>query len=170
MAISIPRRDVRVVDVSDRPAKVNVVREGFQVPPPAINEQRVAGFLEDLIQLPPQQTPRVVSQSIPAGTKVTAGTVIDLVLAPKQVIPWDIFENVHAGVAGLFLPAADAALNNTQARQILLKYEDPADVPAAERTVLTNALQGTPLQVDAQDPARNFDRAFSTGRNALTFR
>jgi hypothetical protein len=170
MAISIPRQDVKIVDVSDRPAKVNVVREGFTVPPAAINEQRAAGFLEDLVQLPPQQTPRVVSQNIPAGTKVTAGTVVDLVLAPKQIIPWDIFENVHAGVAGQFLPAADAALSNTQARQILLKYDDPADVPETERAVLTNALQGTPLQVDPEDPDRGFDRAFSTGRNALTFR
>src|SRR5262245_3089071 len=91
---------ILTVDLSPEPAKAKVVREGYQVPAVALDTKKSDFFLENLKQIPPQQEPRVVSQTIPPGTKVLPGTAVDLVLAPTSTIPFDIFELPHKSLVG----------------------------------------------------------------------
>lgn len=70
-----------LIDLSPQPAQARVVREGFAVPAVALDTNRANFFIDNLRPIDVRQEPRVVSQSVPAGTKVLPGTAIDLVLA-----------------------------------------------------------------------------------------
>jgi hypothetical protein len=161
----------RIVDVSDKLAVAKVVREGFQVPQVALNAQAAAFFLDNLEIVTPRLTPRVVSQSIKPGTKVTAGTVVDLILAPSTDIPFSIFDNVHADLRQRNVATlVDGILQDAPTRQTLLKYEKAADVPAAERTALTQRFQSADIGIDDNTPDRSFEAAFNSARGALAFK
>lgn len=160
-----------LVEVDDKPAVAKVVREGFQVPAVQINQQATDFFLGGLVPLQPRQTPRVVSQSIKAGTKVNAGTVVDLILAPPTAIPFTIFDNVHKDLRTRNVAAlTDGILQDAATRQTLLKYEKASDVPAAEKTALTVQFASASIGVSEAAPETSFEAAFNSARGALAFK
>lgn len=163
-------QDVRLLDVSDKPAKAKVVREGFQVPPAAIDPAKAGFFLDNLVVVTPTDQPRVVSQSIPAGTRVTAGTVVDLTLAPRNTVPFSIFENIHVELAESPIVRLDPALDDPEVRRALLAAEKPDDLTPADRARVRERLSATDIAIDDSDPARSFDKAFNAARSALAFR
>jgi hypothetical protein len=160
------------VEVAPKPASAKVVREGFQVPIVALNAQAASFFLDNLPVVLPRQTPRVVSQSIAAGLRATAGTVVDLVLAPVSDIPFGIFDGVHRdlkqrNVATLL----DGMLAQPDIRQLVLKYDDPTNVPLADRTVLTQQFrQSADIAIDDTNVETGFAAAFQAARVALAFK
>jgi beta-lactam-binding protein with PASTA domain len=160
------------VEVAPQPAKANVLREGFQVPAVALNNQAADFFLENLEVLQPRQTPRVVSQSIKPGVRVTAGTVVDLVLAKSSDIPFQIFDGVHTGLRAQPL---DSLLNGMLAeptvRQTVLKYNKAEDVSATDRALLTQQFQrSAQISIDDSSPDTSFNAAFEAARVALAFK
>lgn len=159
-----------VVDLTPEPAKAKVVREGYQVPAVTLDAQKSTFFLENLKQITPKQEPRVVSQSIPPGTKVLPGTAVDLVMALTSTIPFDIFDGLHKSLAGKNLNTLDPILDDTTVRQTLLKYSTPADVSPADKTLLTNALAQVGVGVDEASADTGFNAAFNSARGALAFR
>ncbi len=162
---------VLVVDISATPAKAKVVREGYQVPAVKPDAKRADFFLDNLPVVDVRRQPRVLSQSIPAGTKVTRGTVVDLVLAPSGIIPFGIFDGIHVELAGRPLDTLINVLDqNPQARQTVLQYERVEDVPAAEREVVRAQLAQADIGIDDADPQRSFAAAFQSARTALAFK
>jgi len=161
---------VQFVDVSDKPAQAKIVRGGFPVPPVAVDPAAAGFFINQLIPIPTFQLPRVISQSVPAGTKVTSGTVVDLMLAPREIIPLDILPNLHPDLKGKAVPVLDPVLNDPAIRQILLNNTDPTSVGATDKTTLTNALKTAGVNVNEADATRNFASAFNAARGALAFR
>ncbi len=159
------------VEVAPQPATAKVVREGFQVPAVALNNQAADFFLDNLPVLQPRQTPRVVSQSIKPGTRVTAGTVVDLILAPASDIPFTIFEGVHRDLlernVGNLL---DGLLAEPATRQSVLKYQKAEDMPVAEREVLTQQFRQQQIVIDEANPDTGFTAAFNSARAALAFK
>lgn len=163
-------KEVRV-EVDDKPAVAKVVREGFQVPAVTFNPQRAEFFLDNLDIILPRQTPRVVSQSIKDGTKVSAGTVVDLILAPPSDIPFSIFDNVHRDLRARNVSVlVDGILQEPVTRQTLLKYDKAADVPASERAALTQQFQSANIGIDDAAPDTSFESAFNSARGALAFK
>jgi hypothetical protein len=161
----------RTVEVAPQPAVAKVVREGFQVPFAKVKDLEVERFLGGLDVVLPRQTPRVVSQSITPGVRVTAGTVVDLVLAPISDVPFGIFEGVHRdlrerNVATLL----DGMLATTATRQTILKYDKPEDVPQAERTTLIQQFETAQVAIDETSAEANFASAFNAARVALAFK
>lgn len=164
-------KELLFVDLSQKAAQAKIVREGYQVPTPKVDQVRTDFVLENLEIIAPKALPRVISQSIKAGTKVSKGTVVDLVLVPKSSIPFDMFEIVHADLAGRNVDAlTDTLLENTKARQILLNHENAEDIPAADREFLTNELVKAGVRVNDADAGRTFTKAFAGARGALAFR
>lgn len=160
-----------VLEVSAAPAKAKVVREGYQVPPVGLNKQAADFFIDNLRPLDPKQTPRVVTQSIPAGTKVTRGTTVDLVLAPPSDIPFDIFDNVHKDLKQRSVSdLVDTMLQNTTVRQTLLKYDKPEDVPTADKALLQAEFNKVQVTIDEAQPDTGFAAAFNSARGALAFK
>jgi hypothetical protein len=162
---------ILTVDLSPEPAKAKVVREGYQVPAVALDTKKSTFFLDNLKQIAPQQEPRVVSQTIPPGTKVLPGTAVDLVLAPTSTIPFDIFENPHKSLVGRNVNAlTDGILQDTTVRQTLLKYDNPADVTPQDKALLTSKFAEADVQVDEASADTGFTAAFNSARGALAFR
>ena len=168
-SVSKAASNVEFVDLSEAPAKARIVRQGYDVPAVKVDARRVDQFVGDLAQIPTRDLPRVVSQSIPGGTKVAAGTSVDLVLAPRTTIPFDIFEAVHADLSNKTLDAIDAVYADAAARKTLLTYETAAEVPASEKTHLVATLQEAGVSVDDSNPARTFAMAFDSARGGLAF-
>jgi hypothetical protein len=166
-----PKEKVVVVDLSPEPAKAKVVREGYQVPRAKLDTQKTGFLLDGLVIVPPQQTPRIVTQSIAPGSKVPQGTSVDVVLAGTDVIPFDIFEEVHEDLKGRHLAELlDTTLQNSQLRKTLLQYERAEDVPLGEKQALILALETVNVGIDDQDDTRSFKRAFESARSALAFK
>ena len=162
---------IRTVEVAPAPAIAKVVRDGFQVPAATVNSIAVERFLGTLDVVLPRQTPRIVSQSIKPGTRVTAGTVVDLVLAPISDVPFGIFEGVHRdlrerNVATLL----DGMLAQTATRQSFLKYTRPDDMPQVERELLTAQFLTAGVRIDNTSSEADFSAAFNTARVALAFK
>lgn len=168
----VPVRSERIVELAEKPAIAKVVRDGFQVPQVMLDPQKADFFLGDLEAVLPLKTPRVVSQSIRAGTRATAGTVVDLVLAPPFVIPLNIFENVHKDLFDLKVSELldKPLLKDAKVRETLLQYDNVDNIPKADRDALTLKFQAADIHIDEAAAATSFAAAFSSARGALAFR
>ena len=160
---------VQFVDLSGEPAKAQIVRQGYEVPAVAVDPRRVDQIIGTLTQVPPINLPRVLGQSIPAGTKVPVGTVVDLVLAARNKIPFSIFANAHADLASRTLDVLDPVLADQAAKQTLLTYSSADQVPAADQQHLVTLFQAANVGIVATDPNRTFANAFESARGALAY-
>jgi hypothetical protein len=160
---------VEFVDLSGEPTKAKIVRQGFDVPAVRINDKLLEQFVGDLTQIPTKELPRVVSQAIAAGTKVAAGTVVDLVLAPRTKIPFEVLERPHKDLKGKMFDAIDALYADNVAKKTLLSYAAADQVPQAEKAALTQAFQKVGINVDDADANASFDRAFESAQSGLAF-
>jgi len=158
------------IDISDKPTKAKVVREGFEVPTVVLDEKKTSFVLDNLTTVIPRFSPRVVSQSIPPGTKVTPGTVVDLILAPKDAIPFEIFDNVHADLKTKALSHVDDVVENVAVREVLLRRDTASEVTAEEKQLLVAEFQKKGVTVNEADSTRTFARAFDSVRGATAFR
>ena len=157
------------VDLSAEPARAQIVRQGFEVPQVTFDPKKLDQFIGTLPEIPIAALPRVLSQNIPPGTKVPAGTVVDLVLAPRGIIPFAVLDNVHADLAAKNLDAIDGLYADQTARKTLLTYATADQVPAAERNHLQAALQAVGVTVDDTSVDKTFAKAFNSARGGLAF-
>jgi hypothetical protein len=160
---------IQFVDLSGEPAKAQIVRQGYDVPAVAIDPRRVDQVVGQLTQVLPINLPRVLGQSIPAGTKVPVGTVVDIVLAARNKIPFSVFANAHADLTNRTLDAIDSVFSDSTAKQTLLTYSSADQVPADARDHLVTLFQAVDVGIDPNDPNKSFDRAFDSARGALAF-
>jgi hypothetical protein len=162
---------IKVIDVSDKPLKPNVVRQGKQVPAVALDPRIVDTLLGPEVIITPGQAPRVVSQSVPAGTKIAKGASIDISLAPRTTIPIDVITGFHPGFAGTNIGGiVDTILSNRQVSDAVLDFDTAAEVPEATRAAIRTTLQGSNIGIDDADPARSFDAAVRTLKGAAAFK
>ncbi len=160
-----------LIDLTPQPAQAKVVREGFAVPAVALNAAKAGFFIDNLAQIDLRQEPRVVSQSVAPGTKVLPGQAVDLVLALTRDIPIDIFELPHRDLKNQRLNMlTDGLLQDSAARQTLLKYASPGEVPANEKTALAAQFAQQGITIDEGNADTGFAAAFNTARSALAFR
>lgn len=160
-----------VIDLSPQPVQAKVVREGFAVPAVALNPAKANFFIDNLAQIDLRQEPRVVSQSVPVGTKLLPGQAVDLVLAFTRDIPIAIFEQPHRDLKDRALNVlTDGLLQDTTVRQTMLKYTTPAEVPTADKTALVAQFAQQGINVDEASADTGFAAAFNTVRSALAFR
>jgi hypothetical protein len=169
-AANLAARSEKVfIDLTQQVKSAQIVRRGFQVPAVKVDLTKVQQVIGDLIAVDPKVLPRVVSQSIQAGVKVSAGTSVDLVLAPRSAIPFDLFEGVHLSFKGKMVDQVDPIATNAEARKILLTYENPQDIPAAEKTLLTQVFNQNQVPIDETSTDTGFNAAFNSMRNAMAF-
>jgi hypothetical protein len=160
-----------VIDLSPQPAQAKVVREGFQVPAVALDVAKAGFFIDNLAQIDVRQEPRVVSQSVPAGTKVLPGTAVELVLALTSHIPISIFQTPHRSLKDQALNTlTDGILQDSTVRQTLLSFASHADVPPAAKTALVAQFNANGITIDEANADTGFAAAFNTARSALAFR
>jgi len=158
------------IDLSEKTKRAKVVREGFEVPPVPLEQKQAEFTINNLVTVLPKAMPRVVSQSIAAGTRVTPGTVVDFVVVPKSDIPFNIFSGVHEMLAAKTVDQVDDLVENTAIREVLLKRESAAAVTPDEKKTLITAFQSKGIVVDDAQPGRTFEKAFNSIRSAAAFR
>ena len=165
------KTSIRTVEVAPQPAVAKVIRDGYQIPFVSVKGTEVERFLGGLDVVQPRQTPRVVSQSITPGVRVTAGTVVDLVLAPISDVPFGIFDGVHRDLRERKVATLlDGMLAQTATRQTILKYDKPEDVPQAERATLIQQFASAGVVIDDSNAEANFGAAYNGARVALAFK
>jgi hypothetical protein len=162
--------DVRFVDLSEKTTSSKQVREGFVVPATTINKQKAEFTLERLPQAPRPAIPRVVTQSIAAGTRVSPGTVVDLVLAPKQSLPFGIFDGVHADLQNRTIDFLDDVIEDPDVRKIVLTFDSGDTMTASDKQVITTAMAKKQITPSAEDADRSFNAMFEGLRTAAAFR
>ena len=162
---------LKVIDVSDKPLKSNVVRQGKQVPAVALDQKIVDTFVTPDVIVSPTLAPRVVSQSIAPGIKVAKGASVDITLAPRNTIPIDVIVGVHEGFRGRNVGGVvDTILTQPEVFGAVLDFETAAEVPAPQRAAIEAALASNNIGIVADDPKRNFDSAFRTLKGAAAFK
>ena len=162
---------LKVIDVSDKPLKSNVVRQGKQVPAVALDQKIVDTFVTPDVIVPPTLAPRVVSQSIAPGIKVARGASVDITLAPRNTIPIDVIVGVHEGFRGRNVGGVvDSILARPEVVSVVLDFETAEEVPAPQRAVIEAALASNDIVIVPDDPKRNFDSAFRTLKGAAAFK
>jgi hypothetical protein len=171
MAAASKEMQLKVIDISDKPLKSNVVRQGRQVPAVALDPRAVDAILGPEVIITPGQAPRVVSQSIPPGTKVARGAGVDISLAPRSTIPIDVIVGFHPDFRGKNVGGVvEVILANRQVSDAVLDFDNAADVPAATRAVIEQTLTTNQVGINNDDPTRSFEAAFLTLKGVAAFK
>ena len=160
------------VELDDKPAKANVVRDGYRVPSITADINRKDELLGRLIRQPSTTSPRVLDQSIASGTKVGAGTEIDLVLTPRENVIFDIFDDIHVlmkqkSVAELLEKVKD----QSQLLDLAFKYENADEVTATDKEAMVRLMtEKAGMVIDETKDGQGFHNGFNTIRAALAFK
>lgn len=160
------------VDLDDEPAKANVLREGKLVPSVIPEKTRVLEALGGLDIVQPTKTPRVLNQSIEPGVRVTVGTTVDLVMAPRDDVNVGIFTDIHVATAetsiGQFV---ESIQKSDELVNLALKYEKVSDVSETDKNRMTQLLaENTDVQVNEGAAGQGFEHAFNSMQVALAFK
>lgn len=161
---------LKVIDVSDRPESARVVRDGRTVPALRVREDVANSIVApDLLDVRFVQ-PRVLSQSIAAGTRVPRGTTVDLVLVSRAVVPAGTFEGVHADLSERTLEQlALTFLADDAVRRDIAAAASFEELPAATRARIDEIAADEGIVIDEGDPARRHEALHETLRIAGTF-
>lgn len=159
------------VDLSQKVAKANVVRDGFAVPSIIPDSTKVERLLGDLKNIKPTETPRVVSQSIAPGTRVGAGTEINLIFAPASNVPVGVFDGVLGSLSDASIASVlEKVQANKPLRDIALKYESAEDVSEEDRKTMIGMIKADIDPGIDEASEQDFQLGFKTVRVALAFK
>jgi len=164
------------VDVGNQMAvPPTILRGGNQVVPPVVNDDKVASFVNQLVPIQRFFVPRVLSQSVPANTRVAVGTTIDILLVPVNNIQLNLLGGTHADLGQSLVSDLLPVAQVPQVAAILQRTTDPAALTDAEKAVITDQFtqikqaSGAPVQIVESDPSRNFATAFATLQSVRSF-
>lgn len=161
-----------IIDLNNSPAVANIVRDGYKVPSVIPDNDRLSQYLSGLKPITPTKTPRVLGQSIAPGTRVSEGTEVDLVLAPREDISIGIFDDIHIGVIESNIgDLLEKVKDQTQIQDLVLKYDKPDQVAEQDKEVLVGLLgEFAGLEVDESKTGQSFSNAFNTMQIAYSFK
>ncbi len=160
------------VELDDKPAKANVVRDGHRVPSITADDNRKDELLGRLIKQPPTTSPRVLDQSIAPGTKVGAGTEIDLVLTPRENVIFDIFDDVHVLMKERsVVDLLEMVKDQDQLLDLAFKYESADEVTSTDKETMGKLMtEKAGMEIDETKDGQGFHNGFNTIRAALAFK
>jgi uncharacterized protein (DUF433 family) len=172
--VSIPARTLNqtvFVELGDKPAKANISRDGYKVPSIIPDNNRLDNLLSGLPIVKPKTSPRVLGQSIAAGTRVSVGTTVDLVMAPSKDINIGIFDDVHVGlVQNNVSEILEKVSADTQIQDLVLRYDKADDMPAAQQQALADLLiQTIDIEIDDNKTGQSFGNAFNAMQVVFAF-
>ncbi len=167
--IALTRVESRVVDVGATTVIPTVVRAGEEVKPPALNIEKVSDLVGRMVPITRVKVPRVVSQSIPAGTRIPKGTPVDLVLVPVSDIDFSLLDTVHDDLKAKSIDSVLPLLSDPAVEPIL-KKDSVGNLTDAEKATLTSKLGGIGVTVDNTVTGKSLDLAFQSLQSAKAFR
>lgn len=166
-------QSIKIIDVSEKPAQANVVREGKLVPAVTTNAINLQNWLDLGVIRPAEDQRRVVSQTVPTGTRVARGTTVDILLADPGIIPISVLDRPHRALvdAGLTVQTVVTDfLSDAEIRNAVLDADAPDQIPPATQERIRAAFTARSAPINDGDPARDFGSAFRTLKSAAAFR
>lgn len=160
--------DFKTVDVSEKAVSAVIVREGEQYKAPAVKKASVDDLLSRLKPVERKAVPRVLSQSLPAGTFVARGTPVDLVLVRSADVTMGILEDVHVGLADRTVEELLPVFENPLVKSAM-KKGDSSKITDTEKQAVEEALAGFQIDIDESDGQKTFDKAFKSLQGARVF-
>jgi hypothetical protein len=152
------------VEVGDQGVSAQITRGGATLPTVEVRPEVIGSFLDGLHLVPT----KVVTQSVPAGSAVVRGTVIDVVVAAVHDLPLEVIAGIHPALAGFTVAQASEAFLSADVRDILRRRPDPAELTTAEQGTLTAALNARDISV-SEEGSNSLTAAYKGLQAALTF-
>ncbi len=157
---------VRDIEIGQTKTIPNIVRDGFKIPGVSLSEEA----LRDVLVTLPERRARIVSQSIPPGTKVPRGMAVDLVLSDPGRLPGRIIRNGHVAVADRTLTElSEAFLADRTVLAAVARNETAATLSQDELAAIRAAAERNDVGVTEDDPSRSMEALFTTLRNTYAF-
>jgi hypothetical protein len=161
-----------VIDIGDQATQAAITRNGAPVPIIAIPPDN----LQIVHLVPPVFSPRVVSQTIPAGTRVPQGTSVDLVLASPTILPMSIIPGIHPYFLGpggqspysLSQVYTQFVQNNAGMQGVLTRNTTAPDISSADGQAIVQAFGALSPAVTLATPD-DMAGAFAGLQAAMTF-
>jgi hypothetical protein len=155
------------VNLGEAEKQANIARDGVAVPIVTIDPR----VLEEVVPIVPRLQPRVVSQSIPAGTRVPQGTSIELVLASPFDLPTKIVPDAHVGLAERPLEQVfrDFIRDRDDVRAVLARNSSADTLTDNDRTVIRRSFEAQGLTLDESQTGLAVRNAFAALQAAQTF-
>jgi hypothetical protein len=163
---------IKVIDVSDRPAVANVIRDGKQVPAVTTSALNLQNWLNIGVIRPIEDRRRIVTQTVPPGTRVARGTTVDIVLADPGIIPINILDRTHQTLVERNFTVqgiVDNFLVNPVIRDAVLDAGTVDQIPGPTQTLIRNAFNAQSAPIVDGDPVRDISAAFRTLKAAAAF-
>ena len=157
-----------VVDVGATMVIPTVVRAGEEVKSPQLNTDKVSDLVTRLVPITRIKVPRVVSQSIPAGTRIPKGTPVDLVLVPVSDIDFSLLTTVHDDLKTKTIESMLPLLSDPAVDPIL-KKGSVDNLTDAEKATLTSKLAPLGVTVDNTVSGKSLSLAFQSLQSAKAF-
>jgi hypothetical protein len=160
------------VDVGDQnAAPPSILRGGKEVVPPVVIDKLVDNFVGGLVPLPRPQIPRVISQSVPANTRVAVGTTIDIVLVPVGDVNVGLLGGTHPDLSNIPITTLMPAVIDPAVQPLLEKTTDPTTLTADQKTAISAAWAKVApnAPINEQDQTRNFATVFNTLQSVRSF-
>jgi hypothetical protein len=154
------------IELGDSKKKANVVRDKVVVPAVEVDFDR----FDDFVLERPKVVNKVVSQSIPAGTVVSEGAAIDLILAPAKTVPGNIFTEGHLGLKDKLLADVfdDFIAENDDVKRLLAKRPDVADLTTEDVAFISAVAEEKGVTIEST-PGNSPHDLFATWQIANTF-
>lgn len=155
------------VNLGDAEKQADIARDGVQVPLLRIDPSALA----KAVPIVPRLQPRVVGQSIPAGTRVPVGTAVEVVLASPFDLPAKVVPDVHVALADTPLEEVFRTFvrDRDDVRAVLARNTSADTLSEGDRAVLRSALAARNIAVDDAQAGAGVRQAFTALQAAQTF-
>ena len=152
---------IKNVEIGDKPIKAVIIRDGKEIKTPTVDSGRILDFIGGLKPVDRRTTPRLVQQSIPAGTFVARGTPVDLVFVPPADINVGILDGIHVGMRDRSVSHLLGLLDDDALKAVVNKG-DARQLTDADRTLLKNTFEREGIEIDDGDAGKSTDMAYKT--------
>jgi hypothetical protein len=171
-ATSTTSQPIKVIDVSERPAVANVIREGKQVPAVGVSANDLQNWLNVGIIGPIEDRRRVITQSVPAGTRIARISTVNIVLAEPGIIPVGVLDQPHRALVDANFTVQRVLTNflaDPEIRNAVLDADRPDQIPPATQQRIRAEFNANEVPINDGDPVRDFGAAFRTLKSAAAF-
>jgi hypothetical protein len=155
------------VNLGDSEKQANIARDGVAVPVLPIDIR----IIDEVVPIIPRFAPRVVSQSIPAGTRVASGATVEVVLASPFDLPTRIVPDTHVALSQTSLQQVFTSFvrDRDDVRAVLARNASPDTLSENDQVAIRNAFTANDLSVDEATPGSGIRNAFLSLQAAQTF-